>query len=84
MMGFVFNIIFMTAPSDKLTLQLILGAPFVPAVVLLIALWFCPESPRYYMRRASRKYDPAKAYRLLLRLRSTEVFIFPLFVFPSC
>lgn len=77
MMGFVFNIIFTTAPSDKLTLQLILGAPFVPAVVLLVALCFCPESPRYYMRRRSPKYNPATAYKLLLRLRSTEVFIFP-------
>ncbi len=76
MMGFVFNIIFTTASSDTLTVQLILGAPFVPAVVLLVALWFCPESPRYYMRRRSQNYDPAKAYGLLLRLRSTEVFMF--------
>ncbi len=73
MMGFVVNLIFTRAQDPKLTSQLILGAPFVPALILLVGLWFCPESPRYYMRRQSRNYNPAKAYAILLRLRNTEV-----------
>lgn len=46
-MGFAFNLIFFTAQNEDLTLGLILGAPAVPALMLLVSLWFCPESPRY-------------------------------------
>ena len=46
-MGFAFNLIFFTAQNEYLTLGLILGAPAVPALMLLVSLWFCPESPRY-------------------------------------
>ena len=46
-MGFAFNLIFLTAQDEDLTLGLILGAPAVPALLLLASLWFCPESPRY-------------------------------------
>lgn len=73
MMGFVFNLLFTVAPSDDTTLGLILGAPFVPALILLAALYFCPESPRYYMRRRGPNYNPVKAHALLLQLRNTEV-----------
>ena len=72
-MGFVFNLIFTAAATEDITLGLILGAPSVPALILLIALVFCPESPRYYMRPSSPNYNPSKAYSILLRLRNTEV-----------
>ncbi|OTB10048.1 hypothetical protein K445DRAFT_27974 [Daldinia sp. EC12] len=72
MIGFAFNLIFYTAKDAKLSLQLILGAPFVPSTFLLIALWFCPESPRYYMRHRTSSYDPQKAYDILLGLRKTK------------
>ncbi|KAI1441126.1 hypothetical protein F5Y02DRAFT_431428 [Annulohypoxylon stygium] len=73
MMGFVFNLIFYTVDDNKLTVQLILGSPCVPAVFLLIGLCFCPESPRYYMRRRTSSYNPQKAYEILLKLRKTKL-----------
>ncbi|KAI1472691.1 uncharacterized protein F4812DRAFT_21467 [Daldinia caldariorum] len=73
MVGFAFNLIFYTANDAKRSLQLILGAPFVPSTFLMIALWFCPESPRYYMRQRTSSYDPQKAYNILLRLRKTKL-----------
>lgn len=73
MIGFVFNLIFTSAKSDSTTVRLILGAPMVPSLMLLVGLYFCPESPRYYMRPRSLNYNPAKAYKILRRLRKTEV-----------
>ncbi|KAI1374386.1 hypothetical protein F4677DRAFT_447380 [Hypoxylon crocopeplum] len=73
MMGFAFNLAFYKASSNKLSLQLILGAPFVPSIFLMIGLWFCPESPRYYMRQKTSSYSPQKAYDVLRRLRKTEL-----------
>ncbi|KAI2464056.1 hypothetical protein F4781DRAFT_92741 [Annulohypoxylon bovei var. microspora] len=73
MMGFVFNLAFYKAKSHTLSVQLILGSPFVPAIFLMIGLYFCPESPRYYMRRKTSSYNPQKAYKVLLRLRKTKL-----------
>ncbi|OTA61573.1 hypothetical protein K449DRAFT_331114 [Hypoxylon sp. EC38] len=73
MMGFAFNLAFYKASSRRLSLQLILGAPFVPSIFLMIGLCFCPESPRYYMRRGTSSYNPQKAYKVLRRLRRTEL-----------
>ncbi|KAI0138955.1 MFS general substrate transporter [Hypoxylon sp. NC0597] len=73
MMGFAFNLAFYKASSPKLSLQLILGAPLVPSIFLMIGLCFCPESPRYYMRRGASSYNPQKAYKVLLRLRRTKL-----------
>ncbi|KAI5918159.1 hypothetical protein F4810DRAFT_693549 [Camillea tinctor] len=75
MIGLAFNLIFYAAyPSDDSTaVKLILGAPFVPSVFLLIGLYFCPESPRYYMRRKSLNFNPLKGYEVLLKLRKIEL-----------
>ncbi len=73
MMGFAFNLIFNTSSNANVTDGLILGAPCVPALALLAALWYCPESPRYYLRRDSPNFSPARALDVLLRIRSTEV-----------
>lgn len=72
-MGFAFNLIFYTARNDATAKSLILGAPFVPSIFLLVSLYFCPESPRYYMRQRSAHFDPERAYGILLRLRGCEV-----------
>ncbi|KAI0173450.1 hypothetical protein GGR52DRAFT_571961 [Hypoxylon sp. FL1284] len=72
MIGFAFNLIFYSTKNDWLAFQLILGAPFVPSIFLMVGLWFCPESPRYYMRKSAR-YNPQKAYDILRRLRKTEL-----------
>jgi hypothetical protein len=45
--------------------RLQLGSAFIPAVPLLLGVYFCPESPRWYMKK--NKYH--KAYESLLRLR---------------
>ncbi|KAI0827796.1 MFS general substrate transporter [Hypoxylon sp. FL0890] len=73
MMGFAFNLAFSKASDRRLTLQLILGAPFVPSIFLMISLCFCPESPRYYMRRGTSSYNPLKALKVLRRLRRTKL-----------
>ncbi|KAK2003988.1 hypothetical protein LX36DRAFT_666044 [Colletotrichum falcatum] len=76
MIGFAFNLIFDTAPDSnkKLTFQLIVGAPMVPALALLVfVIWFCDESPRYLMRVSSPSYDPQRAYDILRKLRNTEL-----------
>jgi hypothetical protein len=74
MVGFALNFIFFAAQEDAaMKGRLMLGAPFVPALMLLVGLYFCPESPRYYMRLGSPSYNPTKAYEILKRLRKTEV-----------
>lgn len=73
MLGFAFNLLFTTAPSDRITLGLIQGAPLVPALLLLaMVLFFCPESPRYHLQKGPN-YNPEKAYHILRQLRNTEL-----------
>ena len=49
--------------------RLQLGSAFIPAVPLVLGVWFCPESPRWLIS----KKNFAKAYRSLLRLRNTPL-----------
>lgn len=54
-------------------LREILGAPFVPAVLLLISLGWCMESPRYYMQPNTPHHNPSRAYDILLKARQTKL-----------
>lgn len=54
-------------------LQFILGAPIVPAVLFLIVVCFCYESPRFYMRPNTPNFDLNRAFKILLRVRQTRV-----------
>lgn len=45
------------------------GSAFIPAVPLLLGVYLCPESPRWYIRKGLIK----KAYGSLRRLRNTEL-----------
>ena len=45
------------------------GSAFIPAVPLVIGTWFCPESPRWYLKKG--KYE--KAWNSLVRLRNTKL-----------
>ncbi|KAG6011655.1 hypothetical protein E4U54_007970 [Claviceps lovelessii] len=45
------------------------ASAFIPAVPLVLGVYFCPESPRWYLKK--KKY--AKAWRSLLRLRNTPL-----------
>jgi MFS family permease len=55
--------------TGKIAWRLQYGAPFLPAVPLLLGIWFCPESPRWLLKRKK----VGKAYRSLLRLRNTPL-----------
>lgn len=70
--GFAFNILFSFVKSRDFSLALILGAPILPSIMLLFALWICPESPRWYMRQGPN-YNPQKAYNILKSLRKCEL-----------
>ncbi|KAG6302860.1 hypothetical protein E4U45_002539 [Claviceps purpurea] len=45
------------------------ASAFIPAVPLVIGVYFCPESPRWYIKK--NKYP--QAWRSLLRLRNTPL-----------
>ncbi|KAJ6079572.1 hypothetical protein N7467_009325 [Penicillium canescens] len=55
--------------TGAISWRLQLGSAFIPAVPLLIGVFFCPESPRWYIRRG----EMDKAYRSLCRLRNTPL-----------
>ena len=49
--------------------RLQLGSAFIPAVPLVIGVYFCPESPRWYIKKG--RYT--KAFQSLCRLRNTPL-----------
>ena len=49
--------------------RLQLGSAFIPAVPLVIGVYFCPESPRWYIKKG--RYGDA--FRSLSRLRNTPL-----------
>ncbi|OQE28277.1 hypothetical protein PENSTE_c003G07457 [Penicillium steckii] len=55
--------------TGALSWRLQLGSAFIPAVPLALGVYFCPESPRWYIRRG----EMAKAYNSLCRLRNTPL-----------
>lgn len=67
LLGTCANLVF--ADVGAIAWRLQLGSAFVPAVPLVLGIWFCPESPRWLMR----KRRVAQAYKSLLRLRNTPL-----------
>lgn len=53
----------------KIAWRLQFGSAFIPAVPLLIGVYFCPESPRWYIKKGMTR----NAYQSLLRLRNTPL-----------
>ncbi|KAI1486003.1 sugar transporter-domain-containing protein [Biscogniauxia mediterranea] len=49
--------------------RLMLGAPFIPAVPLLVLIYLCPESPRWLMKK--NRY--ADAWKSLVLLRNNRI-----------
>ncbi|KAK0612839.1 hypothetical protein B0T17DRAFT_498871 [Bombardia bombarda] len=49
--------------------RLQLGSAFIPAVPLLLLIYLCPESPRWYMKK--NRYP--EAFRSLLKLRNNPI-----------
>lgn len=88
MIGFVINFVIAAAtntldgqPNAGLNerggryhaLQWIAAAPVVPSILLFIAVCFCYESPRFYMRPGTPNYNLDRAFRNLLQVRPTRV-----------
>jgi hypothetical protein len=55
--------------TGDISWRLQLASAFIPAVPIVIGIFFCPESPRWYLKKG--KY--LKAYNSLLRLRNTPM-----------
>lgn len=49
----------------KIAWRLQLGSAMIPAIPLMIGIYFCPESPRWYIKRGQY----ARAFKSLTRLR---------------
>ena len=55
--------------GDGLSWRFQLGSAFIPAVPLVVGVYFCPESPRWYIKKG-RYHD---AFKSLCRLRNTPL-----------
>ncbi|KXN90183.1 Putative polyol transporter 1 [Leucoagaricus sp. SymC.cos] len=66
-LGFCANLILFQVGSIAWRLQL--GSAFLPAVPLVIGIYFCPESPRWLIKKG--RYH--EAYHSFKRLRNTEL-----------
>ena len=66
-LGFCANLAVKDTGSISWRLQL--GSAFLPAVPLWFGVYFCPESPRWYIKKG--RYN--KAFASLKRLRNTEL-----------
>ncbi|KAJ5582457.1 Major facilitator superfamily domain general substrate transporter, partial [Penicillium sp. DV-2018c] len=55
--------------TGAISWRLQLGSAFIPALPLLFGIYYCPESPRWYIRRG----EMSKAYKSLCRLRNTPL-----------
>jgi hypothetical protein len=66
-LGFCANLAVYNTGAISWRLQL--GSAFLPAVPLVFGIFFCPESPRWYMKKG--RY--MEAYQSLRRLRNTPL-----------
>lgn len=55
--------------TGDISWRLQLGSAFIPAIPLLLGVYICPESPRWYIKK-NRVFD---AYRSLTRLRNSPL-----------
>nr|OQO06416.1 hypothetical protein B0A51_16154 [Rachicladosporium sp. CCFEE 5018] len=67
LVGFSSNLIFMNI--GPLAWRYQLGAAFAPAVPLMALIWFCPESPRWLIKKG--RYQ--KAFTNFCRIRNSEL-----------
>lgn len=67
LLGTCANLIFVKGGDDGWRFQF--GSAFIPAVPLIIGIYFCPESPRWLLK----KKKIAQAHKSLLRLRNSPL-----------
>ncbi|KAJ7148961.1 hypothetical protein C8R43DRAFT_1128727 [Mycena crocata] len=65
--GFCSNLVFYRIGRHAWRFQL--AAAFAPAVPLLILVWFCPESPRWLLKK--KRFE--KSFKSFCRLRNSEL-----------
>lgn len=66
-LGFCANVI--VKDTGDIAWRLQLGSAFIPALVLVVGVYFCPESPRWLMKHG--KHD--KAFRSFLKIRAHPI-----------
>ncbi|CAG8957497.1 hypothetical protein HYFRA_00011479 [Hymenoscyphus fraxineus] len=66
-LGFCANLAVLRTGDIAWRLQL--GSAFIPAVPLIISVYFSPESPRWYMKKG----EYHRAFKSLLRLRNNPI-----------
>ncbi|KAF5386171.1 hypothetical protein D9615_002387 [Tricholomella constricta] len=73
MLGFVADVAFFKVPDKPhitgLNWRLMLSSAGIPALFIVAQVFFCPESPRWYVSKG--RYD--KAYESLARLRNAPI-----------
>ncbi len=67
LLGLSANLILFRVGNIAWRLQL--GSAFIPSIPLLVLIYFCPESPRWYMKKGRYR----DAYKSLVRLRTTKL-----------
>lgn len=67
MLGFSANLV--VKDTGTIAWRLQLGSAFIPAIPILLGIYFAPESPRWLIKKGKH----AKAYRSLLRLRNSPL-----------
>lgn len=70
MLGTAVNLAVYNIP-EPLNWRLMFGAPFLPAVPLVALIYFCPESPRWYMKK--NRYADAWKSMTMLRHHNLQV-----------
>ncbi|KAL4926250.1 sugar porter family MFS transporter [Aspergillus undulatus] len=55
--------------GDNLAWRMQMGSAFIPAVPLILGVYMCPESPRWYIKKGNLR----PAYESLCRLRNTPL-----------
>ncbi|KAG5971331.1 hypothetical protein E4U58_000102 [Claviceps cyperi] len=66
-LGFAANVI--VKDTGKIAWRLQFGSAFIPSLILMIGIFFCPESPRWLMK--NNKYD--MAFASMMRLRAHPI-----------
>lgn len=66
-LGFAANVI--VKDVGKIAWRLQFGSAFIPSFVLMIGIFFCPESPRWLMKHNKH----AKGFRSMVRLRAHPI-----------
>lgn len=66
-LGFAANVI--VKDTGDIAWRLQLGSAFIPSFILMLGIWFCPESPRWLMKH--NKY--AQGFKSMARLRAHPI-----------